>query len=321
MGEIRSLGIKPKNTTELTDKSFTGHEQIDEIDGLIHMGGRVYDSAIGRFLSADIHVPHPHSTQSYNRYSYVRNNPLGFVDPSGYSDVALTMGTTIFTEPSEGQVKQDTTPTNGTIISITGSNIPTPVNQMYQKSYIHPGLLAATGSEALASDGTVYHNIDYDETDAAFEKFTYVFGGLAVGRSIVKNRGSKLIGDFGRSLGIKTTMGLTREGLGTYYAKHLLKDGKIFAKDFKSLIPKNVKNTWKPSERTTLGAKYKFKVNEINVEFKIHSPDKGARIKHPSSNSGSQWTAQIKIGKKLLGTDGKLYNKPSNLTHILFRMK
>ncbi|MFT7878974.1 MAG: RHS repeat-associated core domain-containing protein [Sulfurimonas sp.] len=136
-GEIRSLGIKPKNTTELTDKSFTGHEQIDEIDGLIHMGGRVYDSAIGRFTSADIHVPHPYSTQSYNRYSYVRNNPLGFVDPSGYSDVALTMGTEIFTDkkmtqPSEDQIQQDPTPTNGTsIFTRSGLYIPGPLEKIY----------------------------------------------------------------------------------------------------------------------------------------------------------------------------------------------
>jgi hypothetical protein len=50
------------------------------------MNGRVADAVTGRFLSADPFVPHPSLTQSYNRYAYVRNNPLSFVDPSGFND-------------------------------------------------------------------------------------------------------------------------------------------------------------------------------------------------------------------------------------------
>ena len=65
------------------NKGFTGHEHIEE-SGLIHMNGRVYDPQIGRFLSADPFVQAPESSQSFNRYSYVMNNPLSLVDPSGY---------------------------------------------------------------------------------------------------------------------------------------------------------------------------------------------------------------------------------------------
>ena len=53
---------------------------------LIHMNGRVYDPWLARFLSADPYIPDPTDTQSYNRYSYVQNNPLSFVDPSGFRD-------------------------------------------------------------------------------------------------------------------------------------------------------------------------------------------------------------------------------------------
>jgi RHS repeat-associated protein len=53
--------------------------------GLIHMNGRVQDSIIGRFLSPDPLVTEPDNTQSYNRYSYVNENPLTFIDPSGFS--------------------------------------------------------------------------------------------------------------------------------------------------------------------------------------------------------------------------------------------
>ena len=64
-------------------RRFTGHEHLDEL-GLIHMNGRVYDTLLRRFLSADPHIQAPLDTQSYNRYSYVKNNPLKYTDPSGF---------------------------------------------------------------------------------------------------------------------------------------------------------------------------------------------------------------------------------------------
>ena len=69
-----------------TDRGFTGHEQLDDI-GLTHMNGRLYDATIGRFLSVDQLVSDPSDLQAYNRYSYVRNDPLARTDPSGWSDL------------------------------------------------------------------------------------------------------------------------------------------------------------------------------------------------------------------------------------------
>ena len=66
-----------------TPRGFTGHEHLDSV-GLIHMNGRVYDPTLGRFLSADPFVQAPDTTQSFNRYSYVGNNPLSYTDPSGF---------------------------------------------------------------------------------------------------------------------------------------------------------------------------------------------------------------------------------------------
>jgi RHS repeat-associated protein len=70
--------------TKWTDRAFTGHEQISELGGLVHMNARLYDNQIGRFLSADTIIQAPNDSQSYNRYSYVRNNPLMYTDPSGH---------------------------------------------------------------------------------------------------------------------------------------------------------------------------------------------------------------------------------------------
>ena len=46
--------------------------------------GRVYDPKLARFLNPDPVIANPSYTQDYNAYSYVRNNPLGYVVPSGY---------------------------------------------------------------------------------------------------------------------------------------------------------------------------------------------------------------------------------------------
>jgi RHS repeat-associated protein len=59
------------------------HEHLDEM-GVVHMNGRIYDPLIGRFMSADPFIQAPSMLQSYNRYSYVMNNPLNLTDPSGY---------------------------------------------------------------------------------------------------------------------------------------------------------------------------------------------------------------------------------------------
>ncbi len=49
------------------------------------MNARVEDSIIGRFISADPYIPDPSSAQEYNHYSSVDNNPLTYVDPSGFA--------------------------------------------------------------------------------------------------------------------------------------------------------------------------------------------------------------------------------------------
>ncbi|KZN34617.1 hypothetical protein N475_19080, partial [Pseudoalteromonas luteoviolacea DSM 6061] len=85
-GKIQQLYVDPavKNAAEITDKGFTGHEHVDHAEA-IHMGGRIYDPTLGRFMQADPIVESPESAQSLNRYSYVFNNPLSFTDPTGYT--------------------------------------------------------------------------------------------------------------------------------------------------------------------------------------------------------------------------------------------
>ena len=50
----------------------------------MYYGAHYYHPALGRFVSADTIVPNPGNPQDLNRYAYVRNNPLRYVDPTGY---------------------------------------------------------------------------------------------------------------------------------------------------------------------------------------------------------------------------------------------
>ena len=77
--------INDESRSPLVKRGYTGHEHIEEFE-LIHMKGRVYDPVTGRLLSGDPNIPYPFVTQSFNRYSYVKNNPLIYTDPSGYVD-------------------------------------------------------------------------------------------------------------------------------------------------------------------------------------------------------------------------------------------
>jgi len=69
----------------ITRQGYTFQTALGLWMGMSHMNGRVQDPIIGRFLSPDPYVPDAANSQSYNAYSYVNNNPLSYVDPSGFA--------------------------------------------------------------------------------------------------------------------------------------------------------------------------------------------------------------------------------------------
>jgi RHS repeat-associated protein len=70
--------------TSQTTRGFTAQEELS-VGGLVHLNGRIYDPLVGRMMSADPTVPDPLNAQAWNRYSYVGNDPLTFIDPNGFS--------------------------------------------------------------------------------------------------------------------------------------------------------------------------------------------------------------------------------------------
>src|SRR5260370_37513001 len=69
---------------DATRQKFTLKERDIET-GLDYLGARYYASMEGRFTSADdfFKDSQPEDPQSWNKHTYVRNNPLALVDPNG----------------------------------------------------------------------------------------------------------------------------------------------------------------------------------------------------------------------------------------------
>ena len=81
-----------------TNRGYTDHEHLDSVE-LIHMNGRVYDYNLGRFMSVD---PFVHEgSQGINPYSYIMNNPLSGIDPTGYSPEEPELEKVEYTEQTE----------------------------------------------------------------------------------------------------------------------------------------------------------------------------------------------------------------------------
>lgn len=75
----------PPTESPRDPQQYTGHERDDiaDIHGLDYMHARYYGAAVGRFLSVDPVLGKAGSPQTWNRYAYVANNPIGRNDPSG----------------------------------------------------------------------------------------------------------------------------------------------------------------------------------------------------------------------------------------------
>ena len=132
---------EPTNRTaldEITRQGYTYQTVLGSM-GLNHMNGRVQDAVSGRFLSADPYITEPSYTQSFNRYSYVYNNPATFSDPSGFGpcysvSINILPGPTSATAPQLGDIQ--------TII-VSGFNQPT-------YTYCPP---TPTGPQTAPTDG------------------------------------------------------------------------------------------------------------------------------------------------------------------------
>lgn len=64
-------------------RRYTG-QVLDDETGLYYYGARYYDPYLGRFVQPDTTIENLFNPQAFNRYSYTLNNPLKYIDPTGY---------------------------------------------------------------------------------------------------------------------------------------------------------------------------------------------------------------------------------------------
>lgn len=67
---------------------FTGEEK-DNATGLYYLSSRYYSPYLMHFTQPDTVLPNIYDPQQLNRYSYARNNPVKYVDPSGHAIDAI----------------------------------------------------------------------------------------------------------------------------------------------------------------------------------------------------------------------------------------
>ncbi|MBC7228455.1 MAG: RHS repeat-associated core domain-containing protein [Thermoflexales bacterium] len=92
-----------------TDRLYTG-QRWDSALGLYDYRARYYHPALGRFVQPDPLVPEPGNPQDLNRYSYVRNSPVLYRDPSGRA-VCVDAECAWIVHPVTGEIRQRA-PTN-----------------------------------------------------------------------------------------------------------------------------------------------------------------------------------------------------------------
>ncbi len=89
--EVQRLTYLPFGETHANQGSVDFHQhrytdqEQDPETGLYFYQARYYNPVLGRFISPDSLVPDPGNPQSLNRYSYVINNPVNLIDPTGHS--------------------------------------------------------------------------------------------------------------------------------------------------------------------------------------------------------------------------------------------
>lgn len=83
-GKVHSNTEAPGASTDYNPpQKFTG-QILDDSTDLYYYQARYYDPVLRRFITPDIYVQNKYDPQSLNRYSYCRNNPLKYTDPSGH---------------------------------------------------------------------------------------------------------------------------------------------------------------------------------------------------------------------------------------------
>jgi RHS repeat-associated protein len=113
----------------ITQHGYTFQRALGEQMELNDMVGRIQDATVGRFVSADPAVPRSGDPQSWNIYSYTENNPLTYVDPSGFQQCQdFSVGNYVFSRSGNGDWTYDGFQATGGITQQCWGSNPAPLD-------------------------------------------------------------------------------------------------------------------------------------------------------------------------------------------------
>jgi len=162
-GETRSTsGTLP------TDYKYTG--QRETVLGLYDYKARFYDPALSRFLQADSIVPDPLNPLDWDRYAYVRSNPLKYTDPDGHFPWLVLIGVMVFIATLPGDTGPYEVDPTTVAVGKAGLRMVDPIDWVY------------TGVECFSGNCSII--------DIAFGLFPIVNGGLDDGADAARALGS-----------------------------------------------------------------------------------------------------------------------------------
>jgi hypothetical protein len=281
---------------------------------------RINNSNLARFLSVD---PIASEYPWYSPYQFAGNTPIQASDIDGLEPKSeiLQKGSTLpLLKLMPSSTLQYTIPENAIVHKVPEVLIDKSVTRQY------------------AAEITKFH----DKKDLAIKNYINKYGEFPLNLPKPKASGALttvypemlLIGGPAIKTGSKVLDVVYEVAIGTMGKE--VTAGKLLATDAKTavrqgldggyfdfdkvrvMIPEGTPNTFEGGATIGNGEKYLFDFNGSSVELKWHTPDANAAIKFPGSNSGKTNTAQIKVDKELLNTNGTFtpVKKADNSTHI-----
>ncbi|RKN71861.1 RHS repeat domain-containing protein [Paenibacillus ginsengarvi] len=144
---------------------YTGEPQDDE-SGMIYLRARYYDPTLGRFINKDTYEGDIANPLSLNLYTYVSNNPLRYVDPSGHI--------------MEGDEYLGLSDVDASLLYSYTSQFRTAeiVNDKKAMQYFHDSANAVRAKYTSDISRSVFYG-EADHLDPIAESLTYVGKGLA----------------------------------------------------------------------------------------------------------------------------------------------
>ncbi len=84
-----AFGAITSSSSTLRNSYTYASYAFDQNVGNYHLKARYYNPSLGRFLTQDTYLGNPWQPWTLNLYSYVGNNPINFIDPSGHWAVTI----------------------------------------------------------------------------------------------------------------------------------------------------------------------------------------------------------------------------------------